>query len=544
MIKKGGDLVAAVIARDAAAVGRDATVAMVARKGRASYLGERSVSIWIPVQLPCRCSSTHSPLSSRVERDGGNRCCLPQPGAGPRGREPCAADGARSSSAHRDRGRHPDDRLGTDPVAVAEAVVSADDGEGVVVIMDLGSAVLSAELALELLSKPASEPGWFPLPLSKAPLLPSSRRWRCSARRCRPGGRGGAPCQGRSAGPTSPPTGVEDSITSPASVLAKAVIVNPDGIHARPAALIVASVASLDARVTIATDRSAPVSARSPTALMSLGARIGDVLRIEADGADAAAAVDRIVALVGDGFPNSGPRPRQAGNQWRLPAELASDRSQPWAGRRALRMPDPIAEPDPTIRIPEAERPAAIDRLATAAAETAEQLRSRSTAAGPVGELLEASAVMATDPDLIADANRRIQDRGLTPERAVWEAIGSIADTIRAAGPRQAERVSDLYDIRDRMAASLTGCAIQAYQTRDTPSSCSQLILRRRTLPGSMNALPGHPHRGGGATRIPRSSLGRSAFRPSSAYLVRPPSRWDAAAGRRHHRGSDHGANG
>ena len=35
---------------------------------------------------------------------------------------------------------------------------------------------------------------------------------------------------------------------------------------------------------------------------MSLGARIGDVLRIEADGADAAAAVDRIVALVGDGF--------------------------------------------------------------------------------------------------------------------------------------------------------------------------------------------------------------------------------------------------
>ncbi|HEX3199891.1 MAG TPA: dihydroxyacetone kinase [Propionibacteriaceae bacterium] len=47
-----------------------------------------------------------------------------------------------------------DDRLGTDAAAVAEAVVAADDGEGVVVIMDLGSAVLSAELALELLSEP------------------------------------------------------------------------------------------------------------------------------------------------------------------------------------------------------------------------------------------------------------------------------------------------------------------------------------------------------------------------------------------------------
>ena len=43
VIKKGGDLVAAVTAaRDAAAAGRDATMPMVARKGRASYLGERS----------------------------------------------------------------------------------------------------------------------------------------------------------------------------------------------------------------------------------------------------------------------------------------------------------------------------------------------------------------------------------------------------------------------------------------------------------------------------------------------------------------------
>ena len=50
-----------------------------------------------------------------------------------------------------------DDRFGTDAAAVAEAVVAADEGEGVVVIMDLGSAVLSAELALELLSKPSSQ---------------------------------------------------------------------------------------------------------------------------------------------------------------------------------------------------------------------------------------------------------------------------------------------------------------------------------------------------------------------------------------------------
>jgi phosphoenolpyruvate---glycerone phosphotransferase subunit DhaL len=44
VIKNGGNLAAAVTAgRDAAAAGRDATVPMIARKGRASYLGERSV---------------------------------------------------------------------------------------------------------------------------------------------------------------------------------------------------------------------------------------------------------------------------------------------------------------------------------------------------------------------------------------------------------------------------------------------------------------------------------------------------------------------
>ena len=45
VIKSGGDLDTAVTtARDAAAGGRDATVPLVARKGRASYLGERSAN--------------------------------------------------------------------------------------------------------------------------------------------------------------------------------------------------------------------------------------------------------------------------------------------------------------------------------------------------------------------------------------------------------------------------------------------------------------------------------------------------------------------
>ncbi|HEX7976282.1 MAG TPA: hypothetical protein VF498_17865, partial [Anaerolineales bacterium] len=41
--------------------------------------------------------------------------------------------------------------IGTDAVEISEAIQAVDAGDGVMVLMDLGSAVLSAEMALELL---------------------------------------------------------------------------------------------------------------------------------------------------------------------------------------------------------------------------------------------------------------------------------------------------------------------------------------------------------------------------------------------------------
>ncbi len=354
-----------------------------------------------------------------------------------------------------------DDRLGTDAARVAEAIVAADDSEGVVVIMDLGSALLSAELALELLPEPATETrlvpaafveGIFAAVISAAAGagLDAVAREAEAALTPKAAQLGRAPS---AAVAPSPPR---------SAIVTEATIVNPDGVHARPAALIVGALASLDARITIATDRSAAVSARSPTALMGLGTRAGDVLRIEADGPDATAGVDRILALVRDGFGELEPTVSRIqaafdsssqGDGLETPLGVSSGR----VVGPVLQMADPVLEPDPMTRIPEAERSAAIKRLDSAAAQVAEQLRSRITAAGAVGALLEATAAMATDPDLMADASNRVREQGLTAERAVWEAFGTAADTIRAAGPRQAERVTDLYDVRKRIVSSLLG---------------------------------------------------------------------------------------
>jgi dihydroxyacetone kinase phosphotransfer subunit len=51
-----------------------------------------------------------------------------------------------------------DATTGTDATAVAGAIARADRGAGVVVLMDLGSAVLSAELALDLLEDLGADP--------------------------------------------------------------------------------------------------------------------------------------------------------------------------------------------------------------------------------------------------------------------------------------------------------------------------------------------------------------------------------------------------
>jgi phosphoenolpyruvate---glycerone phosphotransferase subunit DhaM len=150
-----------------------------------------------------------------------------------------------------------DHRLGTDAVLVADAVVAADDGKGVVVIMDLGSAVLSAELAIELLPEPR-----IPTRLVPAAFVEGIFAAMVSAA-------GGADLDAvageAEAALAAKITQLDQTRAKPGfvvtdrpdpAIVAESKIVNQDGIHARPAALISGALASLDVRLTIATQRS------------------------------------------------------------------------------------------------------------------------------------------------------------------------------------------------------------------------------------------------------------------------------------------------
>lgn len=70
------------------------------------------------------------------------------------------------------------------------------------------------------------------------------------------------------------------------------------GLHARPAALFVKAAAAAPARVKIRVGDGRAVDARSMLSVLSLGAKQGTVVTLEADGDHAERAVDELAALL------------------------------------------------------------------------------------------------------------------------------------------------------------------------------------------------------------------------------------------------------
>jgi phosphoenolpyruvate-protein phosphotransferase (PTS system enzyme I) len=133
-------------------------------------------------------------------------------------------------------------------------------------------------------------------------------------------------------------------------------------------------------------------------------------------------------------------------------------------------MPDPVTEPDPDARLPGgADADGEARRIADAAAEVKADLDARALAAsGEAKEVLEATALMASDPTLVTAAQQKVSG-GSTAERAVWDAAGEVAESLAALGGYLAERARDVADVRDRIVASLRGLPAPGVPVRPEP---------------------------------------------------------------------------
>jgi len=203
--------------------------------------------------------------------------------------------------------------IGTDAVRVAAAIDEVASPDGVLVFMDLGSAVLSTTMALEfrestvevrLSSAPFVEGIVAGVVLAAAGAgLDEADREAASAMTAKNAQLGSA---GPPVAPQAAPPAAPEQAAAPATgeVVAEATIVNDVGLHARPASVIVASMAAFDASVTIADadDPKRAASASSLLALMGLALGKGTRLRISGTGPDAAAAVESVRAMTADGY--------------------------------------------------------------------------------------------------------------------------------------------------------------------------------------------------------------------------------------------------
>ena len=195
--------------------------------------------------------------------------------------------------------------LGTSAERVQAAIERAMSSDGVLVLMDLGSALMSAEFAIELLG---DTPG--KVVMSEAPLVEGAVAAAAAAS-------GGASleevaAEARSAlAMKSSQLGVSDdgaapveaAPSPPADAQASILIRNAIGLHARPAARFVDTVRGFDAEVWVAkAGGGEPVRATSLTNVVALGARFGDTLLVSASGPGAGEVIAALQQLADDGF--------------------------------------------------------------------------------------------------------------------------------------------------------------------------------------------------------------------------------------------------
>ncbi|HLE51576.1 MAG TPA: phosphoenolpyruvate--protein phosphotransferase [Anaerolineales bacterium] len=200
--------------------------------------------------------------------------------------------------------------FGTDASEIASVIQSIYSPDGVLVLMDLGSAVLSAEMAVELLPQEMQTH----IACCAAPLVEGAIAAGVQAGLgsdletvCWEAQRAMAP-KVEHLDESQPGTRIEaDARKLPIQGETRAmtlVLQNLHGLHARPAARFVqvAAAYQADIQVTNASSGKGPVSAKSLNALAMLGVSRGDRITITANGREAALALEALRRLVLDNF--------------------------------------------------------------------------------------------------------------------------------------------------------------------------------------------------------------------------------------------------
>lgn len=272
----------------------------------------------------------------------------------------------------------------------------------------------------------------------------------------------------------------------------KLVLPLRSGLHARPAALLAKAAAATRSEIEVLCN-GREADARSPVALMTLGAAFGADLLITARGPDAEAAIDALVQVLVE-HPEA-VRPPASGRHPQAPhasAGGAGELSQPAAVIRGVTAAPGLAI-GPAVRFARTEvRVDATahgvtyehEALARALGQVRQQISTQALAGGEAQSILTAHLAFLEDPGLASTAGRLI-DQGRSAGVAWREAVERATGALRGvADPLLAARVDDLVDVELRVLQALAGGADAGPDLPD-----SGILLAHELLPSDLTRL-------------------------------------------------------
>jgi phosphoenolpyruvate-protein phosphotransferase/dihydroxyacetone kinase phosphotransfer subunit len=367
-------------------------------------------------------------------------------------------------------GGTPDGGFGTNIELIRQAIESVYSDDGVLILMDLGSAIYTTGMAIEALpAKRRSN-----VRLCEAPLIEGAL---AAAITISAGGSlDEAVTQARGAlAPKASDLGVEVPSAQPTAVATmpaqsiELTVTNPLGLHARPAAQFVRKASQFRATIVVrnVTRDTPPVDAGSINAVATLGVMQNHRIEIGADGPDAKQALDTLRALVESGFgeeealPPPIPAPAPVAPGVEAESVLVGTPASPGV---AIGPAVHWTQADITLPAEPAEDPRyELERLRYAVEATHRDIvdlrhRAEARIGAYQASILDAHLLFLDDPEIIGAAEAMIRDEWLYAETAWYTAYSQVADRYRSLDdPYMQARAADVEDVGRQVLRWLTG---------------------------------------------------------------------------------------
>ena len=358
--------------------------------------------------------------------------------------------------------------IGTDPLKVMSAIESVYSEDGVVVLMDLGSALLSTETALDFLPEEMQAH----IHLCPAPLVEGTVAAVVQASvgatvdQVLQEAQGALTIKQHQLGydmptssPTAVPTELDDTTQSQSLTL---IVPNKLGLHARPAARFVSTANRFQSDMRLQYgDQTA--NAKSINQVATLGVRQGATIVVWATGDDATEALAAIQALAADNFGDVdeavpvetpvAPIPQAEKGEWvGIPASPGIAIGPVVQYRPRL----------PEVIVRDVEDTAAewqrLVRAIQSAQQEIEVLHKQAIQKVGVAEaaIFEAHLLLLADPDLLDTVQARIEQKKCNVEAAWQDVVVETADRFRALDdPYLQARAADVHDVGQRVLGQL-----------------------------------------------------------------------------------------